>query len=151
MSFSPQIGMSLQIFIAFLLGGLLGWERERAGHEAGIRTFGAIAVGACVFGLISIHGIPAGDPSRIASNVVVGVGFLGAGLIFRHEGLRIAGLTTAATLWCTASVGLAIAYNMYLIALVTTLIIFLGLWLARTPWWKLISAKKNRRRTGQGD
>lgn len=143
-----ELEMAIQIVIAFILGALIGWEREQRGREAGIRTFGAIAVGACVFGLISIHGwhhfSPVGnyDITRIASNVVVGVGFLGAGIIWRREGDHIAGLTTAATLWSTAAVGLAVAFHMFIVAALTALILFLVLWLPRLSWWKLISKKK---------
>lgn len=148
MDFKLQLIMTLQIFVAFILGAVLGWERERRGHQAGIRTFAAIAGGACVFGLISLYGANYGvdaahaDPSRIASNIVVGVGFLGAGVIWRGEGSRVAGLTTAATLWTTAAVGLAVAYHMYVISAITTIIMFTLLWLPRLSWWKLISGKK---------
>jgi putative Mg2+ transporter-C (MgtC) family protein len=146
---NSTIVMLAQVLVAFLLGALIGWERERHGREAGIRTFGAIAVGACVFGLISIYGLDGlglftGDPTRIASNVVVGVGFLGAGIIFHRDGDHVAGLTTAATLWTTAAVGLAVAFHMYSIAFLVTLIMFLVLWLPKVSWWKWVSAKKNR-------
>lgn len=142
-----ELHMVVQVIVAFLLGALIGWEREIHGREAGIRTFGAIAVGSCVFGLISLHGLaalglPLGDPSRIASNVVVGVGFLGAGVIFRPSTDHVAGLTTAATLWSTAAVGLAMAFRMYTIAGLVTVILFLMLWLPRLSWWKMISGKK---------
>ncbi len=75
----------MRIIIAFLLGGLIGWERERhGGISAGIRTYGAIALGACVFGILSIS-INNADPSRIAAQIVTGIGFLGGGLIFVKE------------------------------------------------------------------
>ena len=144
-----QIEMVLQVLFAALLGGLIGWEREHSGRAAGIRTFTAIAIGACVFGLISVHGVkeiigevPNFDPTRIASNVVVGVGFLGAGMIFRPEANRVQGLTTAATLWATAAVGLSISFHMYIIAILVTLIMVLLLWFPKMSWWKWVSAKK---------
>lgn len=142
-----QLHMVMQVLIAFLLGGIIGWERERHGREAGIRTFGAISIGACVFGLISLyglHGLNLGlnDPTRIASNVVVGVGFLGAGIIFHREGNHVLGLTTAATLWATAAVGLAVAFHMYIIAVLVTVIMVLMLWLPKLSWWRWISAKR---------
>ncbi len=148
MDLSLQLIMTIQILVAFIFGAFLGWEREHRGHQAGIRTFAAIAGGACVFGLISLYGssygIDAGqaDPSRIASNIVVGVGFLGAGVIWRGEGSRVAGLTTAATLWTTAAVGLAVAYHMFIVSAVTTIIMFTLLWLPRLSWWRIISGKK---------
>lgn len=147
MDFATELHMVLQVIVALILGSFIGWEREHHGTEAGIRTFGAIAVGACVFGLISLHGMDGSmqnvDPSRIASNVVVGVGFLGAGVIFRRASdSLVAGLTTAATLWSTAAIGLAVAFRMYVIAGLTTIIIFLLLWMPRLPWWHYISGKK---------
>lgn len=146
MEVSMELHSIMQVLMAFILGGILGWERERRGRPAGIRTFAAIAIGACVFGLISIHGLPAiglnpGD--RIASNVVVGVGFLGAGVIFHRDGVHM-GLTTAATLWSTAAVGLAVAFQMYTIAILVTVIMLLLLWLPRLSWWQWVS-NKNRK------
>lgn len=104
---------------AALLGLCIGAERERAGHAAGVRTFGAVALGAAAFGLISTEGFRHGaapsylrlDPSRVASQVVVGVGFLGAGVLIR-AGATVKNLTTAAALWATAAVGLAAGVGM---------------------------------------
>src|SRR6185503_12078512 len=93
----PDFEIFARILISFLLGGIIGWERERHGISAGIRTYSAIALGSCVFGVLSLMGT---DPSRIAAQVVTGIGFLGGGLIFR-EGNYVTGLTTAATLWAT--------------------------------------------------
>jgi putative Mg2+ transporter-C (MgtC) family protein len=141
MDWSQEGVMVGQVIIALVLGSLLGWEREWRGFPAGIRTYGAIAVGSCVFGLISVYGIPGTtDPLRIASQVVVGVGFLGAGMIFR-QGDVVGGLTSAATLWATASIGLAIAFKMFFIGVLTGGIIFLLLTLPRMKWWKYISHK----------
>lgn len=149
MDIRVELHFVVSVLIALLLGGLIGWEREHHGRAAGIRTYGAIAIGACVFGLISLHGLPAlgiytADPSRIASNVVVGVGFLGAGVIFHRpdENNHTTGLTTAATLWATAAVGLSVAFKMYTISVLVTAIMFLMLWLPKLSWWGLISAKK---------
>ncbi len=129
--------MALRALMAALLGALIGWEREQHGREAGVRTYAAVSLGACVFGLVSAHVIGASDPTRIAAGVVTGVGFLGAGVILREQG-RVAGLTTAATIWATASVGLAIAYGMYLLGVLTTLIIFVLLALHHLPAWHKI-------------
>jgi putative Mg2+ transporter-C (MgtC) family protein len=129
-----------RIFIAFLLGALIGWERERHGISAGIRTYGAICLGACVFGIVSVT-VAGADPSRIAAQVVTGIGFLGGGLIFRQGDNYVSGLTTAATLWATAAVGLAVALGMYLISLTTAILIFALLFLPRLKWWKKISKK----------
>ncbi len=130
---------------AALLGGLIGWERETHASDAGIRTYASVALGACVFALISQH-IANGDPARIAAQVVSGVGFLGAGAILRHDsGVR--GLTTAGTIWATASVGLAMGFGMYVLAMLTALIV-VGLLLAHDlPSWQRL--KRGHRHNGR--
>lgn len=128
--------MATRAILAAVLGALVGWDRERQGREAGIRTYGAVSLGACVFGLISSH-VPGGDPTRIAAGMVTGVGFIGAGVILHHRG-RIVGLTTAATLWSAASIGLAMAYGMYTLGMLAALIIFSLLSVNRLPWWPKI-------------
>lgn len=130
----------MRIILAFLLGGLIGWERERHGISAGIRTYGAIALGSCVFCIVSFS-IVGADPSRIAAQVVTGIGFLGGGMIFRQGDHYVSGLTTAATLWATAAVGLAVALGMYVISLLTAILIFSLLFLPHLRWWKKISKK----------
>ncbi len=127
--------MGAQIAYAALLGGLIGWEREDEDHAAGRATYAAVCLGACSFGLVSLH-IGAADPSRLAAQVVSGIGFLGGGVILRDQG-RVTGLTTAATLWATASVGLATAYSMFVLGTLTMLI--LG----------LFRRLEKRRKTGQ--
>ncbi|MBI3575517.1 MAG: MgtC/SapB family protein [Gammaproteobacteria bacterium] len=134
--------MALRALAAVVLGALIGWEREQHGREAGIRTCAAVSFGACVFGLVSAHVTGTSDPSRIAVGMVTGVGFLGAGVILREQG-RVAGLTTAATIWATASVGLAIAYGMYLLGTLTTLIIFGLLALHHLPTWHKIKGESS--------
>jgi len=136
-SLSADLEIVMRVIIACLLGGMIGWERERHGISAGIRTYSAISLGACVFGVLSMAGT---DPSRIAAQVVTGIGFLGGGLIFR-EGNYVTGLTTAATLWATASIGLAISFGFYLIGILTSILIFLLLYLPKLRWWKKISKK----------
>lgn len=132
----------LRIIIAFLLGALIGLERERHGISAGIRTYGAICLGACVFGIVSLS-VTGADPTRIAAQVVTGIGFLGGGIIFRQQGEQhhVSGLTTAATLWATGAVGLAVALGMYVVSILTAILIFALLYLPRLRWWKKISKK----------
>ncbi len=137
MDWQTEILMAARTILAAVLGGLIGFERERHGREVGIRTYAAVALGACVFGLVSAHVIGAADPTRIAAQVVTGVGFLGAGVIL-HERGRIAGLTTAATIWATASVGLAVAYGMYLLGVLTAAIVFALLAVHDLPFWRRI-------------
>ncbi len=142
---APPLSESLEMFFRILLstflGGFIGWERERHRNivSAGIRTYGAIALGACTFGILSYY-INGADPSRIAAQVVTGIGFLGGGIIFR-QGDYVTGLTTAATLWATASVGLAISFGLYFVGLSIAVLLFLLLYLPRMAWWKKISAK----------
>ncbi len=136
-----DLELFFRIIIACLLGCLIGWERERHRSvvSAGIRTYGAISLGACAFGIVGFL-IIGGDPSRVAAQVVTGIGFLGGGIIFR-QGDYITGLTTAATLWATAAIGLSVAFGMYLVAFLTTILIYLLLYLPRMKWWKIISSK----------
>jgi len=132
--------MAFRALLAVALGGFIGWERESHGREAGIRTYGAVALGACVFALISTHVTGGNNPHVIAAGVVTGVGFLGAGIIMQNQG-AIVGLTTAATVWATASVGLAIGYGMYVLGGLVSFIVFGLLWLHHVPGWTRL---KNR-------
>lgn len=138
---ASDLEIFFRIIFACFLGSLIGWERERHRHivSAGIRTYGAISLGACTFGIVSLYILNA-DSSRVAAQVVSGIGFLGGGIIFR-QGDYVSGLTTAATLWATAAVGLTVALGMYLIGMLTAVLIFLLLYLPRLSWWKKISTK----------
>lgn len=141
LSVQTDLEMFFRVILACFLGGLIGWERERHRNirSAGIRTYGAIALGSCAFGILSYF-VSDADPSRIAAQVVSGIGFLGGGIIFR-QGDYVTGLTTAATLWATAAVGLSIAFGLYFVGVFTALLIYLLLYLPRLTWWKKISAK----------
>lgn len=112
----------IRLLLAAALGGLLGLERERRDQPAGLRTHMLVAVGSCLFALVSAFGFtdftgegtPAlrADVTRISSQIVVGIGFLGGGTILRYRG-TVKGLTTAAGLWLTAAVGLAVAMGFW--------------------------------------
>jgi len=119
---SPWLEMILRFLLAAALGAGVGYQRERAGKAAGLRTHILISSGAGLFTIASIFGFSgAVDPSRVAAGVVVGIGFIGAGVIFRgsrEEG--IAGLTTAASIWATAAIGLAAGAGLYLISVIAT-------------------------------
>jgi putative Mg2+ transporter-C (MgtC) family protein len=117
----------LRALIACVLGALVGWQRERVHQEAGIRTFAAVALGACVFGLIT-----PGD-MRIAAQVVSGIGFLGAGLIIRGRA-HVHGLTTAAALWATASIGMAVAYGRLILGGVVAILLVVLLAIPTKKW-----------------
>ena len=128
---SPDVtlwGGLFKLVLSLLLGSLIGFERRLKGQIAGLRTFALIAMGATLAMLISIYipqvylGMKNGDPGRIAAQVVSGVGFLGAGAIIQMKG-SVRGLTTAAGIWMTACIGLAVGAGMYLIAIAATLLI----------------------------
>jgi putative Mg2+ transporter-C (MgtC) family protein len=105
-----------QVSVAFLMGGIIGLEREFRSKPAGFRTMILICVGSCLYTIISRESNLV-SPDRIASNVVTGIGFIGAGVIFK-EGISVNGLTTAALIWITAALGMAIGYNNYPLAIV---------------------------------
>ena len=116
--------LTLRILLAAFLGGLIGLERSAGDRPAGLRTHVLVATGSALLMVISIYGTDgytqARDPSRIASQVVSGIGFLGAGTIL-HEGLTVKGLTTAAGLWASACLGLAIGAGFYFCAFISML------------------------------
>jgi len=116
-----EIDFVIRLCIAFVAGGIIGMERSSRRQVAGLRTHILIAIGSCCLMMLSIwlpQKINAGDPGRIAAQVVSGMGFLGAGAIIRL-GNSIRGLTTAASLWLTAAVGLTIGAGMYIAAFTT--------------------------------
>lgn len=128
-----QADLAIRVVIAAALGGAVGAEREIHNHPAGIRTHMLVALGSAVFTVLSIHGFGTGtaaapiDPTRIAAQVVSGIGFLGAGAILK-DGVVIRGLTTAASLWATAGVGMAAGAGEQVIAIVATVVILVSLW-----------------------
>ena len=127
---SIELEMVLRILMAAALGAIIGYQRERAGKSAGLRTVVLVCVGAALFTMASIYGFgAAADPARVAAGIVIGIGFLGAGAIMRREGGYIEGLTTAATIWIMAAIGLATGAGLYLISAVTTAVILIILFL----------------------
>jgi putative Mg2+ transporter-C (MgtC) family protein len=125
---SQWIEMVLRLLIATALAAVIGYDREVRGKAAGMRTHVMIALGAAAFTLASLYGFGGADASRVASGVVAGVGFLGAGVIFRAgAGSSVAGLTTAASIWVTAGVGLAAGCGLYVLAVAVALLALLVL------------------------
>jgi putative Mg2+ transporter-C (MgtC) family protein len=123
MNLSSLLEMTLRFLLAAGLGAGIGYQRERAGKAAGIRTHILVSSGAALFTLVSIYGFSGAvvDISRVAAGVVVGIGFIGAGVILRGQREKeVAGLTTAATIWMTAAIGLAAGAGMYLISVIAT-------------------------------
>ena len=138
-----DVDVAVRLLAAVGLGGAIGLERELSDQPAGLRTHITVALGAALFGVLSVHGFDAYvqvradsnyqiDVTRVASQVVVGVGFLGAGAILK-EGLSIRGLTTAASLWATAAIGLAVGLGSLLAGSVTTALLLLSFVGLRAP------------------
>jgi putative Mg2+ transporter-C (MgtC) family protein len=127
----------LRVAVAAALGGAVGLERELREREAGFRTHMLVSIGSALFTLVSAYGfrdfllhggsVIRADPTRIAAQIVTGIGFLGAGAIIR-QGLAVRGLTTAATLWVVAAIGLASGAGYYSAAIITTLVVLVSLW-----------------------
>jgi putative Mg2+ transporter-C (MgtC) family protein len=127
-----QVDVAIRLIISAVLGGVIGLEREIHGHPAGMRTHLLVSLGSGLFTVLSIFGFPAAegaplDPSRVAAQIVSGIGFLGAGAIIK-DGFTVRGLTTAASLWATAAVGMAAGAALHVIAVVATVIIVFSLW-----------------------
>jgi len=121
---STELEMIVRLLLAAALGAIIGFQREHAKKPAGLRTHILIALGAALFTVISVIGFTGNtDPSRVAAGIVAGVGFLGAGVIFRAMRADAPmGLTTAASVWVTAAIGMAAGVGLYLIAVVVTVI-----------------------------
>ncbi|MCP8618078.1 MgtC/SapB family protein [Salirhabdus salicampi] len=127
--------MMLRLTIAAILSGVIGFERELKNHSAGFRTHILVGIGACLMMLLSLYGFDQYidkhpnirfDPARIPSYVISGIGFLGAGTIMVH-GVTIKGLTTAASIWTVAGLGLIVGAGMYAPAVLTTIVVLLSL------------------------
>ena len=133
------------ILLSVILCGIIGVERELRGRSAGLRTHLLVGVGSCVIMIISIYGFPAmfgdkRDVARLAAQIITGVGFLGAGaIIHKHEGIK--GLTTAGTIWIVMAIGIACGSFNFIVALVTTFVIFIVLTVFKKVEAKLNSKK----------
>jgi len=131
-----EIEILIRLSIALVLGGIIGFEREQSNHAAGFRTNILVCVGACLLMLLSIYGFSdfvneinvRVDPARLAAAVITGVGFLGAGTIL-YTGKKISGLTTAASLWVVAAIGLAVGAGCYFASIAVMILVVLTLWL----------------------
>ena len=127
-----QGDLALRLLVAAILGAAIGVERELHAHQAGMRTHLLVALGSAIFTILSAYAFEAErlgqpvDPTRIAAQIVTGIGFLGAGAIIK-EGATVRGLTTAGSLWATASIGLAVGAREYVLAIAGTAIIVISL------------------------
>jgi putative Mg2+ transporter-C (MgtC) family protein len=135
----------LRLALAAALGGLIGVERELRERQAGLRTHLLVALGSALFTIVGAYGfhefLNSGasvvDPTRIAAQIVTGIGFLGAGAIIR-QGLSVRGLTTAATLWVVAAVGMAAGAGYYSVALITTGLVLIALYPLRIIAYRML-------------
>jgi putative Mg2+ transporter-C (MgtC) family protein len=121
---------------AAVLSGFIGFEREVAQKAAGLRTHMLVGLGSAVFSLLSVEAFAGADPARVAAQVVTGIGFLGAGAIFRH-GFTVRGLTTAAGLWSVAAVGMAAGIGEWQIAVLATAVAVVVLYVVGVVQWLL--------------
>ena len=129
---TQTLWMIKHLTLAAILGMAIGFEREHRGKPAGLRTYTLVGLGAALFTMLSVSGVfgTLSDPTRIAANVVVGIGFIGGGLIFL-KGEKLEGLTTAAGLWTTAAIGMAVGFGLTAVAVYTTILVLLILWAMR--------------------
>ncbi len=142
----------IRLLISAVLGGMIGWERERRNKQAGLKTHLLVSVGSTLIMLTSIYGFDSllvnhpnarFDPARLAAQVVSGIGFLGAGAILRRSDNVISGLTTAATLWIVAAIGLSVGSGFYLPAVVTTMIVLISTMLLNKLETRFMSFKRS--------
>jgi putative Mg2+ transporter-C (MgtC) family protein len=119
-----EIDLVIRLFASILFGGLLGIEREQRDKPAGLRTHLLVSLGACLFTILSLEAFPGADTSRIASYIVAGIGFIGAGTIIQARD-KVFGITTAASLWVTASIGIAMGVGYFLAGGLTSVFAFL--------------------------
>ena len=149
----------IRILVSGLLGGLIGLERELADQPAGLRTNILVSIGATLFTLIGSYGVApffegegsvqvTFDPTRVAAQIVSGIGFLGAGAILR-EGVNIKGLTTAAALWVSAAIGTAVGLGYWEAAIVTVVVTVLTLGLLKTTAYRLFPRLRQRESRGE--
>lgn len=124
MSLNQQVFLSFNITLAMLLSGIIGINRERINKSAGLRTHMLTGTGACIFTILSMYAFPDADKSRIASNIVTGIGFLGGGIIIQKKNETF-DVTTAAGIWATAAIGMAIGVGAWFIAVYSTVILWI--------------------------
>ena len=114
----------LRLFLALIIGFAIGFERKMRFKEAGIRTHTIVSIGSCLYMIISMFAFEGADTSRVAAQIVSGIGFLGAGMIFYHKEM-VHGLTTAAGIWATAAIGMAAGAGWYVLSAIATVLIIL--------------------------
>ena len=128
LAFDTQVNLGLRLTLGLVLGAIIGFEREFHRQPAGFRTHSLVALGSALFTIVSGFAFdgPGADPTRIAAQIVSGIGFIGAGTILQYRG-HIRGLTTAASLWSVAAVGMAAGAGMWILAIMATVLMLIVL------------------------
>jgi putative Mg2+ transporter-C (MgtC) family protein len=124
-----ELEMVLRLLLATFLGAVVGLQRELTGKEAGLRTNMLICLGSALFTVLSIYAFSGSDPAHIAAGIATGIGFIGAGVILHRDGGEVKGLTSAATIWGVAAIGMAAGAGMYYIAPAATVLVLITLML----------------------
>lgn len=131
-----ELVIASKLLAAAVLGALVGYDRERHNRDAGLRTYASVCVGAALFTCIGGHLEDVAATSRIVANVIMGIGFLGAGIVYKDATSGYSkGLTTAATVWCTAAIGVAVGLNMFVIAIAGALLVYFLISLHHRAWY----------------
>ncbi len=143
---TPILEFILRLLAATAAGGAVGLERQINNKSAGLRTNTLVAVGAAIYVLVNVRLTETGgDPTRIIGQIVTGIGFLGAGVIL-HRGINVQGLTTAATIWCSAALGVLAGLGFYVETLVATvLIILINTAFKKADKWVMLDKKNNKK------
>jgi putative Mg2+ transporter-C (MgtC) family protein len=144
MTLEQQIDVCVRLLVAALLSAVIGYDRERRDRPAGLRTHVLVGIGSALFTSLSIFAFAASDPARVAAQILPGIGFLGAGAIIREQGRRgkgVYGLTTAASIWAVAAIGMAAGTANYLIAAVGAVLV----------WFVLVVMMRMERRIQSDD
>jgi putative Mg2+ transporter-C (MgtC) family protein len=119
---NTDLEMTLRLLLAALLGAVIGFQREKSGKEAGLRTNMLICLGSALFTVISLYGFSGSDPARVAAGIATGIGFIGAGVILHRSGGAVIGLTSAATIWTVAGIGMAAGVGLYIVSVAATVL-----------------------------
>jgi len=128
--FELELQMIFKAVLAIFLGAIIGYERELKYRPAGLRTHILVCLGASLFTVLSLNAFPGADPARVATAIVIGIGFIGAGTVIQTK-KKVTGLTTAASLWVTASIGMIVGSGYYLLAVVAACLTYIVLELGR--------------------
>ena len=142
-----EVDVTFRLLLAYILGGIIGWDRERDGQPAGLRTHMLVAAGSAAFTMLFIFGFTnlgtGSDPARAASQIITGIGFLGAGVIWQHKS-EVRGITTAADIWVVAAIGMLAGVGIWYLATLLSVLVFFTLRFLK-PTSKALQARRQRR------